>query len=313
MSFKMKYTVETQYLTKDTKRRSGILMPHVGFIVAHDTGNDGSTAAGNVGYYENSNNEISASAHTFIDHKRIIECIPATTGKPEKAWHVIYNVETDNAQFGDDANDIAIGVELCYSFQKGSIDNKESYKRYVWYMAYLCYKFDLNPAHKIVGHNELDPNRKSDPYKNALKIMGITQAKFLADVAAELADCITEEKLYTVYQDKAQVGSYASYADAVREATKLTNSYVAVIATGAWVWTNIPKVEESEDDQPMKMEDWQKTLIVSEVTKWSKVVIDGEPVINSPQVWIDKVKNGTLTAGELSTLTFAIVSRAVKK
>lgn len=313
MAFKMKYTIEKQYLTKGTKRRSGILMPRVGFIVAHDTGNDGSTAAGNIGYYERSNNEMSASAHTFIDDKRIIECIPATTGTPEKAWHVLYDRPEDNARFGDDANDIAIGVELCYSYQRGTINNKEAYKRYVWYMAYLCHKFNLNPQNKIAGHNELDPGRKLDPYKNALKIMGVSQEQFIRDVVAEYASCITEEKLYRVYQGKKALGEFANYVDAVKEAEKWANSYVTKIADGSWVWSNIPKVEESEDDQPMKMEAWQKSLIVSEVTKWSKVIIDGEPVINSPQVWIDKVNNGTLTAGELSTLTFAIVSRAVKK
>lgn len=73
-------------------------------------------------------------------------------------------------------------------------------------------------------------------------------------------------------------------------------------------------IEESEDDVPMKLEAWQKTLIISEVTAWSKVKgYDGEPVINSPQTWVDKVNKGTLTAGELSTLSFAILSRAVKK
>ena len=271
MSFKMKYPIEKQYLTSESKRRSGIKMPYVGFIVSHDTGNDGSTAKGNVGYYERSRNEMSASAHTFIDHCSIIECIPATTDKPEKAWHVLYNVTIDNQMFGGDANDIAIGVELCYSYKKGSINNKEAYKRYVWYHAYLCHKFNLDPRKKIVGHNELDPRRKTDPFKNALKIMGISKAQFIQDVVDELADCLATESL------------------------------------------GVNIVKESEDDAPMKLEQWQKDVIIEGVKKWSKVNgSDGNPIINSPDYWIKKVNDGTLTAGELSTLTFTVVSRNQK-
>lgn len=280
MSFKMKYEIQKKYLTSGSKRRSGIKMPYVGFIVSHDTGNAGSTASGNVNYYESSKNSISASAHTFVDDKEIIECIPATTGVPEKAWHVLYDRPEDNKLFGDDANDIAIGVELCYGelWKNGKlvrkIDDKEAYKRYVWYHAYLCYKFNLDPRKDIVGHNELDPARKTDPFKNALKIMGITKAQFIQDVVNELADCTKVE------QPKPKPAD-----------------------------TNI---EKSEDDVPMKLEQWQKDIIIDGVKKYNKVVVDGAPVINSPDYWIKKVNDGTITAGELATLTFAIMSRTQK-
>jgi N-acetylmuramoyl-L-alanine amidase len=275
--FKMKYTIEKDYIPAKTKRRSGIEMPHVGFVTVHDTGNDGSTAAGNVNYYKDSANTLSASAHTFIDDERIIECIPATTGKPEKAWHVLYDRPEDNKLFGDDANDIAIGVELCYSYKKGSIDNKEAYKRYVWYVAYLCYKFGLDPRRNIVGHNELDPERKLDPFKNALKIMGISKAQFIQDVVNELADCTREE-------------------------TATPKSPV------------VPKpIEESEDDEPMKLAQWEKDLLIEGVKKYNKVIgNDGHPVINSPDYWIAKINNDSITAGEIAILSFAILSRTVK-
>ncbi|MDA0616973.1 N-acetylmuramoyl-L-alanine amidase, partial [Acinetobacter baumannii] len=115
-----------QYLTKPSKRRSGLLMsPGVRFVVAHDTGNPGSTAAANVRYYESSRDVQSASAHIFVDDKQILECIPALTGTPEKAWHVLYNVETDNRMFGLNANDAAIGVEYCFG---DNIDADEAYR-----------------------------------------------------------------------------------------------------------------------------------------------------------------------------------------
>ncbi len=113
MTFKEKYTVTPAYLTTPSKRRCGLQMsPTVKFIVAHDTGNPKSTARANRNYYENSRDEQSASAHIFVDDKEIIECIPALV-KPEKAWHVLYGVLTDNQLFGFNPNDAAIGVEYC--------------------------------------------------------------------------------------------------------------------------------------------------------------------------------------------------------
>ena len=111
MAFKQKYTIKADYLTRGTKRRSGILIsPSVKFIVAHDTGNANSTAQGNVNYYKNSQNEIYASAHLFVDDKEIIECVPALTSDPEKALHVRYQLTKDNEIYGHNANDAAIGV-----------------------------------------------------------------------------------------------------------------------------------------------------------------------------------------------------------
>ncbi|MDP5276475.1 peptidoglycan recognition protein family protein [Chengkuizengella axinellae] len=192
MSFKVKYPISKKFLTKGTKRRSGIKMSKVGFIVAHDTGNDGSTALQNITYYENSNNDMSASAHIFVDDTGIYECIPLVTEAPEKAWHVQYQKTMDNQLFGDDANDIAGGVELCYSYRKGNINNEESYKRYVWIIAYICYKFGLNPAKTIVGHHILDPQRKTDP-QNALSKIGKSYDLLLQDVVKEYYDCLSKE------------------------------------------------------------------------------------------------------------------------
>ncbi|HFF1838753.1 TPA: N-acetylmuramoyl-L-alanine amidase [Bacillus cereus] len=186
MGFKMKYEIEKQYLTSDSKRRSGAKMPGVKFMVAHDTGNPTSTAQNNVDYYQRSRNEMSASAHIFVDDKRIIECIPFLTGTPEKAWHVLYNVTTDNRMFGGDANDYAGGVELCFG---GKIDGEEAYKRYIWVLAYSCYKFGLNPANSITGHEILDPARKVDP-SQGLRTMGRTYSQLLKDIVREYNSCI---------------------------------------------------------------------------------------------------------------------------
>ncbi|PPA86192.1 hypothetical protein C4A75_06335 [Brevibacillus laterosporus] len=102
--FVMKYPIQTKYVTPRTKRRSGIPMKRIGFIVAHDTGNPGSTALANIRYYQNTCDSMSASAHTFIDDTGVWECIPATTGKPEKAWHVLYEIPRNNQWFNGDTN-----------------------------------------------------------------------------------------------------------------------------------------------------------------------------------------------------------------
>jgi len=178
------YKITPDYLPIGTKRRSGLKLGTVKFLVAHDTGNPGSTAAGNVHYYKNTANSMSASAHIFVDDKNIIEDIPALTGTPEKAWHVLYNVKTDNERFGADANNNAIGVEYCYG---GKINADEAYKRYVWVLAYLSNKYHLNPLTDIAGHFELDPARKTDP-KTGLAASGRTFEQLKQDVAAKLKE-----------------------------------------------------------------------------------------------------------------------------
>jgi len=191
MPFQQKYQIKPQYLTKNTKRRPGqLIVPAVKFIVAHDTGNPESTAQNNVSYYERTNNEAYASAHIFIDDKEIIECIPALTATPEKAWHVRYDRPEDNQLFGVEANDAAIGVEYCYG---ANINANEAYKRYVWVLAYICHKFQLNPALTICGHFLLDPGRKTDPV-SGLRASNRTYEKLLLDVVSEYNSCLNNNE-----------------------------------------------------------------------------------------------------------------------
>lgn len=184
--FTMRYVVSPRYLRKPSRRRSGQLMaPGVKFIVAHDTGNPGSTAAGNVAYYQRSRDEMSASAHLFVDDREILECVPVLTGTPEKAWHVRYPVPTDNQLFGHDANDAAIGVEYCYG---GRIGADEAYGKYVWVIAYACHRFGLDPATAVVGHFFLDPTRRTDPV-SGLAHSRRTYEGLLRDVVEVYAEC----------------------------------------------------------------------------------------------------------------------------
>lgn len=170
-----------QFIPTGTKRRSGIKNAGVSFIVSHDTGNDGSTAKQNVSYYINSANEMEASAHFFVDDKQIICCIPEN----EKAWHVRYNITLDNEIYQKDANDWAIGVELCFHSKNTLVDNIKAYNNYVDLHVYLCQKYKINPSTGIVGHYKLDPTRRTDPL-NAFKYLGKTWPDFIADIMRKI-------------------------------------------------------------------------------------------------------------------------------
>jgi N-acetylmuramoyl-L-alanine amidase len=148
----MKYEIIRDYIDFGNAR-SGEKLKDVKFIVSHDTGNPGSSAYANRNYFDNF--QPKASAHTFIDDKNILEIIPLD----EKAFHVRYEVPTDDRLFEEDANDAAIGVELAYG---GNIDFWEAYKRYVWYHAYLVDKYNLDPFEDIVAHSKLDPTRRTE-------------------------------------------------------------------------------------------------------------------------------------------------------
>lgn len=178
----MRYEITPRYLTAPSKRRSGFkISSAVRFLVAHDTGNPGSSAGANVRYYQRTRDKMSASAHIFVDDREIIECVPALTAPPEKAWHVRYGVEGDNRLYGVDANDAALGIEYCYGDR---IDADAAYDKYVWVLAYCLHRFELDPWSDIVGHYFLDPGRRSDPV-TGLAHSRRTYDQLLRDVRAD--------------------------------------------------------------------------------------------------------------------------------
>lgn len=187
MPFLQKYPIVSRFLQSGTKRRSGqLVQPSVKFIVAHDTGNSNSTASGNVNFYSTTVNKDYQSAHIFVDDKEIVECIPALTAPPEKAWHVRYDIFEDNRRYGADANDTAIGVEYCFG---PNIQADEAYKRYVWVLAHLCFKFELPSKGFIIAHSTLDPGRRSDP-NNGLSKSGRSFTQLVEDVDLEYRVCV---------------------------------------------------------------------------------------------------------------------------
>lgn len=170
--------IKTQLIPAQTQRRSGIKIAGVSFLCMHDTGNNGTTAQQNVNYFINSANEMQASAHYFVDDKQIICCVPET----EKAWHVRYDVPKDNELFGKDANDWAIGIELCFDSNNTNVKNIQAYTNYIDLTADLCFRYKLDPKKHIVGHYLLDPSRRTDPL-NAFRYINKTWVDFVNDVS----------------------------------------------------------------------------------------------------------------------------------
>ena len=184
-------TIKEQYIKSGTQRRSGIKMKKVTFFVDHDTGNPGSTAQNNADYYCRTCDEMSASAHAFIDDKVVILCVPCYKGNKEKAWHVRYDKPQDNAIYGVDANDEALGFELCY-FPGDVARCKKAYENYIEFAAMMCIEHGVS-ATKRSGHFELDPERRSDP-NNALKYIGKTYADMQKDIAKKVGEVDMEIK-----------------------------------------------------------------------------------------------------------------------
>lgn len=159
-------------------RRSGQKNIGVKYIVAHDTGNDGSTALGNVNYYIQSAQEVEASAHVFVDDTGIIWCIP----EDEKAWHVRKNAGISPNLPPNLMNDCALGIELCFGSSWMLSRNMLAYQNYVSLIASLCKKYKLDPKVHIISHAKLDPTRRTDPL-NAFKYISKTWDQFITDVS----------------------------------------------------------------------------------------------------------------------------------
>ncbi|MDR7071931.1 N-acetylmuramoyl-L-alanine amidase [Fictibacillus barbaricus] len=211
-----KYPITYQYIKKELQQRpGGNRVPR--YAVAHDTGNPDSTAQQNYHYFNS--RQLEASAHVFIDDKQILVIIPLE----EKAWHVRSNVS--------DANEWAVGVELCYG---PSIHFTEAYNRYVWFFAFLCEKYGWDPETHIKGHFQLDPKRRTDPL-NSMHQYDKSFPFFLEDVKYELKKMVVQDEAFkdtvvasnTLY--KVQIGAFSSRENAQKLASKAKAAGFAVL------------------------------------------------------------------------------------
>jgi N-acetylmuramoyl-L-alanine amidase CwlA len=178
----------------------------------------------------------------FVDDKEIIECIPALTSSPEKAWHVRYDVTSDNAKFGDDANDVAIGVEYCFG---NNINATEAYTRYVWVLATLCKQFNLDPQTKIIGHYLLDPSRRTDPV-SGLHASGRTYQQLLVDVAKSLQGTTPTATTMKLIKNTTSNKVYAIGADNKKHWIFNEETFTTGQAMG--LWGDYNSIQTENDD-----------------------------------------------------------------
>ena len=90
---------------------------YIKYIVIHYTANKGDTAANNVKYF--ANNEVSASAHYFVDEKHIYSSVPVG----DAAWHCGGGRQSNSGGsfYKKCTNQNSIGIEMCLLDKSGLV------------------------------------------------------------------------------------------------------------------------------------------------------------------------------------------------
>jgi len=97
---------------------------------------------------------VAVSAHLFIDRRgRATQFVPFN----ERAWHA--GVSSWRGRSG--CNDFAVGIELEGTDQKNY--TSKQYARLHRVLSWLLERYPRLGAETIVGHNEIAPDRKTDP------------------------------------------------------------------------------------------------------------------------------------------------------
>jgi N-acetylmuramoyl-L-alanine amidase len=154
----------------------------------------------------------------------------------------LYDVKTDNALFGFDANDAAIGVEYCFG---GNIDADQAYQRYVWVIACACFQFRLDPAKAVVGHFMLDPERKTDPLTGLARSRR-TYDQLLRDVVSEYHSCSGGQPAPPLPKDKVRGQVRTDFALNIRKGSPNRTVPVLRIAPPGACLTHVARVIDGE-------------------------------------------------------------------
>lgn len=138
--------IEKRLISFNFMKRKGGIMPT--YIVVHDTGNTSAGADGLAHYrYFNGGNR-KASAHYFVDDKRIVETVETANA----SWHC----GDGHGRYGI-TNSNSIGVEICVN-SDGSYDKALDNARLLVRFLMDYYKI---PLERVVRH--YDASRKLCP------------------------------------------------------------------------------------------------------------------------------------------------------
>ncbi len=133
----MSYQINQNFISKN---RSGKTLSPIGMVV-HDTATKGATDENEQAYFNNNN--VQASAHTFIDWNSITETVPDN----EVAWG---SGPTSNHEF--------LQVELCVPASHDPCKFQEVWDRATWYFAYkFINKINIKTVTKdnLISHAEV--------------------------------------------------------------------------------------------------------------------------------------------------------------
>lgn len=141
-------------------------------VVAHATDTPGADALREAKYFQGNWEEAKAFVHFFVDWERIVQ----TADIDYTAWHA-----------GPYANQRFVGVELCETDDPQKF--RESYKRYVWLLAWILYRKRLGVSRKgtLWTHHDvtdtLGGTTHEDPDAYLAK-WGVSINQLVADVKA---------------------------------------------------------------------------------------------------------------------------------
>jgi hypothetical protein len=164
--------------------RPGTLLAEVKKIVIGDTGWRGLTAG------DAARDLGQAYGHFIVDDKAIIECVPALTSSVGFVEQACFVQSKPGQEF--DAQKCAIAINLCFGGRtvpkdpvgKGQIVGRQMYDRCVALVAFLCDRFELDPAKDVKRAGDLDISR-TDP-DLALEAAGTSFDQLLKDVSVRL-------------------------------------------------------------------------------------------------------------------------------
>lgn len=141
--------------------------------------------------------------HAFIGQDAIYETLPYNY----RAWHCGRGI---NGSFNDGYISVELTEPKSISYIKGGSFNDEnpdytrrfvynSYRNAVWYFAYLCRKFNLNPLQKnvVVSHSEaykLGYASNHGDVEHIWSYLGLSMDKFRQDIKDEIKNISDSEK-----------------------------------------------------------------------------------------------------------------------
>ncbi|MVP00791.1 N-acetylmuramoyl-L-alanine amidase family protein [Paenibacillus lutrae] len=276
------YSIENAFIKPSQWVRPAAKIKPLGGVI-HWTGNirPGADSRANRNYF-NSRKGSYGSAHLIGDDSKVLAALPFLPNEAEMAYHVGAN-RYYTQQFGSYPNAATIGYEICVN-KDGSF--RESYKRAVWTMAYLCLIYKWVPSRDIKRHWDL--TRKDCPLPFVDLIYDDTHCHSKGWTFDDVKwmrthlhiDGIQGEELWDRY---------------LFEVKELTSYFIEING-------NI-QTKKDEDKMPLQINDYEWKMLNG---IWSQRYNNKEI---SDWKWISKIRSKQLTSGELAFLNSVIAAK----